>query len=652
MRCPLEKSFTGDKMVKVVLPDESIIDVPKGKTVYEIAQQISQGLADAAIAAKIDGKLVDLHYVIEEDVKLEILTNKSEEALHVLNHSAAHIMAGAVVDLFPDAKPTIGPSIDPVGFYYDFYVEEPFTQEDLERIQKRVEEIILEDTEFIREEMSLSEAIKHYEKEDINKFKVEILKETEEKEISFYSHGDGAFKDLCRGPHLPTTKKVKAVKILNASSAFWRADAARESLQRVYGVAFFTSKELKKHINMLEEAKKRDHRILGRQLDLFDTADEWGPGMPIIYPKGRAILEVMRDFWNKEHEKAGYDLVQTPHVYKEIVWQTSGHTDYYIENMFPINLQGEKWFVKPMNCPGHMLIFNRRTYSYRELPVRIGEMGTVYRNELSGVLHGLFRIQSITQDDAHLFMLPDQLEDEIVGVIEMVNHFYKVFGFTDWEFFISTKPERAIGTEEGWNHAIDSLKNALVRAGQQYKIKEGEGVFYGPKIDVDVKDAIGRRWQLATIQVDFNLPDRFDINYIGEDGQKHRPYVIHRVIYGATERFLAILVEHYAGKLPVWLSPTQAIIIPITDNQIEYAKKVSHELKQAGIRAEPDLSGDRMEYKIRHATMQKIPYIINVGEKEVESKNIAVRSRGNKVEFGVNIRDFIRKVLKEIGEYK
>ena len=639
-------------MVKLELPDGNMIEVAKGETILKVAQKINQRLAEAAIAAKIDEDLVDLSYIIEQDAKLDILTDKSEEALHILNHSGAHIMASAVVELFPNAKPTIGPSIDPVGFYYDFYVEDPFTQEDLERIQKKVEEIIEEDTEFVREEMSLAEAIEYYKKEEKNKFKVEILQETEEKKVSFYSHGNGAFKDLCRGPHVPSTKKIKAIKILNTSSAFWRADATRESLQRVYGVAFFSSKELKKHVNMLEEAKKRDHRILGRQLDLFDTADEWGPGMPIIYPKGRTILEVMRDFWNKEHEKAGYELVQTPHVFKEIVWQTSGHTNYYIENMFPVNLQGEKWFVKPMNCPGHMLIFNRRTYSYKELPVRIGEMGTVYRNELSGVLHGLFRIRSITQDDAHLFMLPDQLEDEIVGVIEMVNHFYKVFGFTEWEFFISTKPERAIGTEEGWNHAINSLKQALVRAGQQYKIKEGEGVFYGPKIDVDVKDALGRRWQLATIQVDFNLPDRFDINYIGEDGLKHKPYVIHRVIYGATERFLAILIEHYAGKLPVWLSPVQAVVIPITDNQIEYAKKISHQLKQAGIRAEPDLSGERMEYKIRQATMQKIPYIINVGEKEVESNNIALRSRGNKVEFGVNIQEFIKKVLKEVGDYK
>ncbi|MHA2358397.1 MAG: threonine--tRNA ligase, partial [Candidatus Heimdallarchaeaceae archaeon] len=361
---------------------------------------------------------------------------------------------------------------------------------------------------------------------------------------------------------------------------------------------------------------------------------------------------VMRDFWNKEHEKAGYVIVQTPHVYKENVWQTSGHTEYYIENMFPIDLKGEKWYVKPMNCPGHMMIFNRKTYSYKELPVRIGEMGTVYRHELSGVLHGLFRIRSITQDDAHLFMLQDQLEDEIVELIQMVNHFYKTFGFIDWEFFISTKPKEAIGTAEGWEHATKALTNALKRLDLPYKIKAGEGVFYGPKIDVDVKDALGRKWQLATIQVDFNLPERFDINYIGEDGQKHRPFVIHRTIYGATERFLAILVEHYAGKLPVWLSPVQVTVIPITDDHIEYAEEVVFNLTKEGIRAQADLSGERMEYKIRHATMQKIPYIINVGDKEVEAKTVAVRSRGNKVEFGVKIDDFISRIQVQVNKYE
>jgi threonyl-tRNA synthetase len=639
-------------MVKIELPDGSILEISKGKTVLDVAKQIGPRLAEAALAGKVDGELVDLNYVLNSDVKLEILTDKSEEALHVLNHSAAHVMAGAVVDLFPDAKPTIGPSIDPVGFYYDFFVENPFTQEDIEKIQKRVEEVIQENSEFVREEMSLAEAIKYYEKEEENKFKVEILKETDAENVSFYSHGEGNFKDLCRGPHVPFAGKIKAIKILDASSAFWRADASRESLQRVYGVAFNNEKQLKKHLTMLEEAKKRDHRMLGAQLDLFGTADEWGPGMPLIYPKGAIILDTLKDFWKKEHRKAGYQLVQTPHIYKENVWQTSGHTEHFIENMFPVDMRGEQWYVKPMNCPGHMMIYNRKAYSYRELPVRFGEMGTVYRYELSGALHGLFRVRSITQDDAHIFMLPDQLEDEIVRVIELVERFYKVFGFQKWEYFLSTRPEKSIGTDEGWEHATNSLRKAIERVNLPYKVKEGDGAFYGPKIDVDVMDALGRRWQLATIQVDFNLPDRFDINYIGEDSQKHKPFVIHRTIFGAMERFLAIIVENYAGKMPIWLSPVQVEVIPITDQHIEYAKEVVEDLLNAGIRAEADFSGERMEYKIRQATVNKVPYILNVGDKEIESKTIAVRSRGNKVEFGVKIPDFIDKVIKQIENFE
>lgn len=639
-------------MVNIELPDGSILEISKGKTVLDVAKQIGPRLAEAALAGKVDGNLVDLHYAINSDVKLEILTEKSEESLHVLNHSAAHVMAGAVVDLFPDAKPTIGPSIDPVGFYYDFFVENPFTQEDIDKIQKRVEEVIQENSEFDREEMSLADAIKYYEKVDKNKFKVEILKETEADNVSFYSHGEGNFKDLCRGPHVPYTGKIKAIKILNASSAFWRADANKESLQRVYGVAFSTEKQLKKHLTMLEEAKKRDHRIIGPQLDLFDTADEWGPGMPLIFPKGTIILDVLKDFWKKEHRKAGYEIVQTPHVFKKNVWQTSGHTEYFMEHMFPVDLKGEQWYIKPMNCPGHMMIYNRKAYSYRELPVRIGEMGTVYRYELSGTLHGLFRIRSITQDDAHIFMLPEQLEDEIVRVIELVEHFYKTFGFQEWEYFVSTKPDKAIGTDEGWDHATKALISAMERVNLPYRIKEGDGAFYGPKIDVDVKDAIGRRWQLATIQVDFNLPDRFNINYLGEDSQKHKPYVIHRTIYGAIERFLAILVENYIGKMPIWLSPVQVIVIPITDQHVDYAKQVVEDLLKADIRAEADFSGERMEYKIRQATLNKIPFILNVGNKEVEAKTIAVRSRGNKVEFGVKIPEFIEKVRKLIEAYE
>ncbi len=637
--------------IVVTLPDNSKLNIEKGQTVLNVAELISPSLAKAAIAGKVDGELVDLSYVITKNSKVEIITTRSDEAFHILNHSAAHILASAVVELFPDAKPTIGPAVEE-GFYYDFAVKKPFSQEDLEKIEQKMIEIIEEDSPFIREEVNKNEAIEYYSKKQKNKFKVEILEDMEETEkVSFYIHANGKFKDLCRGPHVPSTKYVRAVKLLNVSSAFWRGDSSRESLQRIYGIAFFDKKKLKKHLQMLEEAKKRDHRILGPQLDLFDTADEWGPGMPLIYPKGAQVLEVMKAFWKKEHVKAGYKLVQTPHLFKEKVWQTSGHINYYLENMYPVDARGERWYVKPMNCPGHMMIFNRKSYSYRELPERLAEMGTVYRYEMSGVLHGLFRVRGFTQDDSHIFMLPEQLEDEIVSIIRMVNHFYTVFGFDEWEFFISTRPKKSIGTDEGWEHATKALMNAVSREGINYKIKEGDGAFYGPKIDVAVKDAIGRKWQLATIQVDFNLPERFDINYVGEDGQKHRPLVIHRVIYGALERFLAILVEHYAGKLPIWLSPVQVMIIPITDDFSEYAKKVAETLVNAGLRAETDLSGERMEYKIRQATIQKIPYIINVGAKEVQNNTIAVRDRTNKVKFGVKVEDFVNMIKKQIAEY-
>ncbi len=639
-------------MIKVELPDGSVLEIKKRSTVFDVAEKIGPGLAKAALAGKVNQKLVDISYELKENCELEIITERSDEALDLLNHSAAHILADAVVDLFPNAKPTIGPAIEPVGFYYDFYVDKPFTQEDLEEIERRMKEIIEEESKFVRQEMPIEEAKEYYRQEEENKFKIELLEEFEDQKVSFYTHGESDFKDLCRGPHLPSTGHVKAVKVLNTSSAFWRGDAKSESLQRIYGVAFFSKKELRKHLNMLKEAKRRDHRVLGPQLDLFDTADEYGPGMPLYYPKGTVLWNVMEEFWKKEHKNANYEIVKTPHLFKESVWQTSGHVEYFLENMFPVDMQGEKWYVKPMNCPGHMMIYNRSSHSYRELPLRYAEYGTVYRYEMSGVLHGLLRVRGFTQDDAHLFMLPEQLEDEIVGVIQMVEKFYKTYGFDEWEYFISTKPEKAIGEQQGWDHAINALRNALKRIGKDFKVKEGEGAFYGPKIDVDVKDAIGRRWQLATIQVDFNLPERFDITYVGEDGQKHKPFVIHRVIYGAVDRFLAILIEHYAGKLPIWLSPVQAVLIPVTDRNIEYADKVREQLEEAGIRADVDNSAERMEYKIRQAQLKKIPYMLTVGDKEVEKGTIAVRTRDGEVEFGVEISEFIKEVKNAIKKYK
>jgi len=638
--------------VLIDLPDNKMINVEKGKKVIEIAKMISQGLADAAIIGKINERPVDLNYKIKENCFLEILTSESDDALRVLNHSAAHIMASSVIELFPNARPTIGPVIDPIGFYYDFYIEKSFSEDDLTHIEDKIQELITKDTPFIRCEISKSKAIEYYEKHQKNRFKAEILNDVEEELVSFYSLGINGFKDLCKGPHILSTGKAKAIKLLKVSSVYWRGDADRESLQRIYGVAFFNKRELKKHLQMLKEAEKRDHRILGAKLDLFGTAEENGPGMPIFYPKGTIIWNILENFWREEHLKAGYNIVKTPHIYRENIWIISGHTQYYEENMYPVDVRGEKWYVKPMNCPGHMMIYNRRTHSYKELPIRIAECGTVYRYEMSGALHGLFRVRGFTQDDAHIFMLPEQLVEEIINVINMVEFFYKTFGFKEWVYNLSTKPSKAIGDNQIWDEATNSLVKALYKLDINYKIKEGEGAFYGPKIDVDLKDAIGRMWQLATIQVDFNLPKRFDITYINEDGQKCQPVMIHHVIYGAVGRFMGILIEHYAGKLPIWLSPIQVIIIPITDRINEYALDINNKLLEASIRSEVNLSSKRMEAKIRDAQLQKIPYMITVGDKEVKAETVAARDRNGKVEFGINIEDFITNIIEKVKNYQ
>lgn len=634
------------------LPDNKRINVEKGKNVIEIAKIISLELADAAIIGKINQKLVDLSYKIEKDCYLEILTHESDEALRVLNHSAAHIMAASVIELFPNAKPTIGPAIDPIGFYYDFYIEKSFSEDDLMQIEEKIQDLIRKDIPFIRSEMSKSKAVEYYKKQQKNRFKIEILSKVEEKLVNFYSLGINGLKDLCKGPHIPSTGKAKAVKLLNVSSVYWKGNAERESLQRIYGVAFFNEKELKNHLQMVKEAEKRDHRTLGLKLDLFGTVEEYGPGMPIFYPKGAIIWDILEKFWKEHHIKNGYCIVKTPHLFRENVWIKSGHIQYYEENMYPVDVKGEKWYVKPMNCPGHMMIYNRKSHSYKELPLRYAEYGTVYRYEMSGTLHGLFRVRGFTQDDAHIFMLAEQLVDEIINVINMVEFFYKTFGFKEWVYNISTRPSKAIGNEQIWNHATNSLIEALQKLDIKYKIKKGEGAFYGPKIDVDVKDAIGRMWQLATIQVDFNLPKRFNITYIGEDGQKHRPVMIHRVIYGAVDRFMAILIEHYTGKLPIWLSPIQVIVIPITDRIIKYALEINDILLKANIRSDIDLNPKRIEAKIRDAQVQKIPYMISVGDKEIEAETVAVRDRNGKVEFGVKIKDFITELTGKVKNYQ
>jgi threonyl-tRNA synthetase len=636
-------------MIDVELPDNSILKVKKGTSVYDAAKSIGIGLANDAVVAKINGKMVDLFYRILKDCRLEILTNQSEETLKVLNHSAAHIIATVVKRLYPGSKPTIGPPIEPVGFYYDFYTEKPFSNEDLRTIERESKRIIQKNLKFRRIQLSKEEIRNLYID---NQFKLELLNEINEHKISLYRIGENGYLDLCAGPHIPSTGKVKAIKILNSSSAYWRGDPDREQLQRIYGVAFFKKANLTEHLSKLKEAEKRDHRILGPQLDLFDTAKEYGPGMPLFYPKGTILWEAIENFWRKEHRKAGYDIVKTPHLFRAEVWEKSGHLEYYRENMFPVRVGDEKWYVKPMNCPGHMMIFNRKIHSYKELPIRIAEFGTVYRNELSGTLHGLLRVRGFTQDDSHIFILAEQLENEIINIIEMVDHFYEIFGFQDWIFNLSTRPPKSIGSAKIWEHATRSLKKALKKAGKEFKIKEGEGAFYGPKIDIDVKDALGRMWQLATIQVDFNLPERFNLYYMGEDGKKHEPVVIHRVIFGAVDRFIGILLEHYGGNLPLWLSPIHVRIIPITDRNLSYAKKIKREILKDNIRVDIDFSSERMEYKIREAQLNKIPYMVILGDQEENNQSLTIRSRKGNVRRDINLKEFIQDISRRISNHQ
>ncbi|TXT58578.1 MAG: Threonine--tRNA ligase [Promethearchaeota archaeon] len=636
-------------MLKIRLPDRSILKIQRGTNVYDVAKSIGLGLARDAVAANINGKKVDLHYKIGEECKLKIFTKQSKEAISILNHSAAHLIATVVKNLYPDVKPAIGPSIDSGGFYYDFYSNKPYFKEDLSLFEEKANEIIKLDLPFNRLELYLDQAEVIYSK---NRFKMEILQDIKESIVSLYQIGEDGYLDLCKGPHVPSTGKIGAIKILTSSSVHWKGDQGREKLQRIYGIAFFNNKDLISFLKRREEAERRDHRILGPQLDLFDTAKAYGPGMALFYPKGTILWEIIEEFWRKEHRNAGYDIVRTPHLFRENVWEQSGHLDYYKENMYPVDVGKEKWYVKPMNCPGHMMIYNRKSHSYRELPIRLAEFGTVYRYELSGTLNGLLRVRGFTQDDSHIFMLPDQLEEEILGVIKMVDRFYKIFGFQEWIYHLSTRPDKSIGTKEIWDQSTYALKKALNKAKKNYKIKEGEGAFYGPKIDIDVKDALGRMWQLATIQVDFNLPERFDITYMGDDGNYYRPVVIHRVIFGAVDRFIAILLEHYGGKLPLWLSPVQAIVIPITDRNNEYAKFVEKEIRKDGMRVEVDFSPERMEYKIREAQMNHIPYMIIIGQKEEKNNKISIRSRQGKIRKGVMIQDFVSEVHRKVLEYQ
>jgi len=629
--------------VKITLPDGKVLEVSPGTTFAELAEGISRSLAKAAIAGKRNGELVDLSTPILEDSKVEIITLDSPEGKEIYRHSLAHVLAQAVKSLYPEVKLGIGPAIDN-GFYYDFDIKN-LSPEDLDKIEKKMQEFIKADLPFIREEVSKEEAKKLFAEmgED---YKVELINDLADEKVSLYRQGD--FVDFCRGPHLPSTNKIKAFKLLNIAGAYWRGDEKRPQLQRIYAAAFPKKAELDEYLHMLEEAKKRDHRKLGKELDLFSLHDE-GPGFPFFHPKGMVLRNNLESFWRQEHKKRGYCEIRTPIILNEQLWHTSGHWDHYKENMYFTKIDNEDYAVKPMNCPGSMLVFKRKLHSYRDLPLRMAELGIVHRHELSGALHGLMRVRCFTQDDAHLFLLPEQVKGEIVSMMEFIDYIYGVFGFK-YHVELSTRPENSMGSDEQWEMATNSLREALEARKMDFKINEGDGAFYGPKIDFHLQDCIGRTWQCGTIQLDFQMPERFDLTYVGADGEKHRPVMLHRTFFGSVERFIGILTEHYAGAFPTWLSPVQVKVLPITDRAREYSLDLQRRLEEQDIRVEIDLRNEKIGYKIREAQMEKVPYMLVIGDKEVENQQVAVRKRGEGDLGAVSIDEFEKKILAEITE--
>jgi threonyl-tRNA synthetase len=615
--------------VLVTLPDGSQKAFPAGTRPLDIAQSISKRLADDAIVARVNGDLWDLTRPLEKDSTVAILTTKDEESLDVYRHSTAHLLAAAVLELYPDTKLGIGPPIEN-GFYYDFDRKEPFTPEDLEKLEAKMAEIRDRDLTFERRLMPKPEGIQKYTAMN-EPMKVELITERADDIFTEYTLGPN-FIDFCRGPHLPSTKKIKAFKLLSVAGAYWKGDEKRQQLQRIYGTAWYSAKEQEEFLKQLEEAKKRDHRKLGKELDLISIQELAGPGLIFFHPKGALVRKLLEDWMREAYLARGYELVFTPHVARRQLWEVSGHAGFYGENMFvPMELDDAWYQLKPMNCPCHILIYANKQYSYRDLPVRLGELGTVYRYERSGTLHGLLRVRGFCQDDAHIFCTPEQLEDEVVGCLDFAFYTLKTFGFEKYEAELSTWDGGAsgkyVGTPEEWARAEKALENAVARLDLKVKVMPDEAAFYGPKIDVKLVDAIGRKWQLSTVQFDFNLPRRFELSYIGEDGQKHSPYMVHRALFGSVERFFGILVEHYAGAFPVWLAPVQAKILPVTDRANEYARSVAEMLKQAGLRPEVDERNEKIGFKIREAQLQKVPYMFVVGDKEVEAGTVSVRHR-------------------------
>lgn len=629
--------------IKIKLKDGSEREIEENSTVMDLAQSISRKLGKSAVVGEVNGKLVDLCTILNSNDEVNILTYEDEKAEDVIRHSTSHIMAQAVKRLYKDAKLAIGPSIEN-GFYYDFDIDTPITSEDLIKIENEMNKIISENLKFERIDVSREEALKLMEDKN-ESYKVELIKDLPEGEqISLYKQGD--YIDLCRGPHIPSTKYARAYKLISVAGAYWRGNEKNKMLQRVYGVAFADKEALETHLHNLEEAKKRDHRKLGKELKLFTFVEE-GPGFPFFLPKGVILKNTLIDFWRKLHYEAGYVEVETPIMLNKKLWETSGHWYHYKENMYTSMIDNEEFALKPMNCPGGMLVYKSEVHSYRDFPMRVGELGRVHRHELSGALHGLMRVRAFTQDDAHIFMLPEQIKSEIKGVVELIDKVYSKFGFK-YHIELSTRPEDSMGSDEEWNMAEDSLKGALEELNLPYVIKEGDGAFYGPKIDFHLEDSIGRTWQCGTIQLDFQLPQRFELEYVGSDGEKHRPIVIHRVIFGSIERFIGILIEHFAGKFPTWLAPVQVKILPIADKFNDYAQSVRKKLYESGVRVEVDDRNEKIGYKIREARNERVPYMIVIGEKEENEENISLRSRKNGDEGSMKVEELINRIIKEV----
>ncbi|MDR1961114.1 MAG: threonine--tRNA ligase [Gracilibacteraceae bacterium] len=633
--------------LKITLKDGAVREAEQGATLRALAESISPGLARMAVAAKINGTLADLSAVLTEDAAVEFVLPEVGEGLEILRHSASHLMAQAVARLFPGTKFGIGPAIAN-GFYYDLDSEHVFTPDDLGAIENEMKRLAKEALPFTRREVSRAEALDFFHRRG-EIYKEELINALpEDAVISLYTQGD--FTDLCAGPHVPTTKCLQAFRLHSIAGAYWRGDEKNKMLQRIYGYAFAKTADLNAFLLKLEEAKRRDHRKLGQELDLFSLHDE-GLGFPFFHPKGMILRNALEDFWRQEHVKRGYAEIRTPVILRRELWERSGHWDHYQENMYFTLIDGDDYAVKPMNCPGGMIMYKTKPRSYRDLPIRCGELGLVHRHELSGVLHGLLRVRAFTQDDAHIFMLPDQIKEEIIGVIDLVDYFYRTFGF-DYEVELSTRPENSLGSDADWELATGALADALRAKGIAHKINPGDGAFYGPKIDFHVKDCLDRTWQCGTIQLDFQMPEKFDLTYTGEDGEKHRPVMIHRVIYGSLERFIALLTEQYAGAFPLWLAPVQARVLPIADRHNEYAAQVLSALTAAGIRAEVDGRREKLNYKIREAQTEKIPFTLVAGDAEAEEKSVAVRRYGRQESEKMSVADFAALAGAEIQAKK